>query len=453
MLPTSISHSSSSDSLLRHILEKRQAVDASTAADESNNHSQVSRIYDSLFDLKFGPNSLTRPEIWQLYPDLHDYPTNESANVTTFLHSRLTDNPAGSNYLSQKLRTSTGVIKEAQRIHYNMLEKEIGSYKYCMLLDTADFENKGDSAIAMGEIYFIARLGLDLVYYCNTPTCTGKNLDKIVKMAKSYSPRELVILLHGGGNINAYHRHDEIRFAVFEKLRGFKFFMFPQSILMTNATDSHFQRCVRNYCCNNNLTMILRDHQSYLTAKKYFNGTTRLLLAPDMAFHIGPVMRFMSPVFDILWIKRSDNETPGYGSVPQHPQHLRLHVSDWIKFNTPQAGCSLEKSLYSTVMGLFFTQRGRVVVTDRLHGHIFATLLDIPHVLLDNKVKKLSSYHNSWTRGVENTRLANSPREAMSMALELLQTYGEQIPPRTPWLNVSTTFQHINYSLPEMNIP
>jgi pyruvyl transferase EpsO len=37
-----------------------------------------------------------------------------------------------------------------------------------------------------------------------------------------------------------------------------------------------------------------------------------------------------------------------------------------------------------------------VLVTDRLHGHILADLLDLPHVALDNDYGKLAAYVAAW---------------------------------------------------------
>ena len=71
-----------------------------------------------------------------------------------------------------------------------------------------------------------------------------------------------------------------------------------------------------------------------------------------------------------------------------------------------------------------------MVVTDRLHGHILCSLLDIPHVLLDNADQKLSAYHNTWTRGIRNCRLADNPQDAARLAMELLAEYGPTLPKR-----------------------
>lgn len=52
--------------------------------------------------------------------------------------------------------------------------------------------------------------------------------------------------------------------------------------------------------------------------------------------------------------------------------------------------------------------QGRAVISDRLHAHIIATLLDLPHVVLDNSYGKLSSFVASWTRTLRSARCADS---------------------------------------------
>ena len=99
------------------------------------------------------------------------------------------------------------------------------------------------------------------------------------------------------------------------------------------------------------------------------------------------VPRFQFPVFDVMWIRRLDGERPGYTTIPTHPPEVRFHVSDWWGWasNTDKVPSSLEKAHYISVNGFMYLSRGRVVATDRLHGHILSTLMDIPHVLIDNR--------------------------------------------------------------------
>jgi len=60
--------------------------------------------------------------------------------------------------------------------------------------------------------------------------------------------------------------------------------------------------------------------------------------------------------------------------------------------------------------------RGRVVVTDRLHGHLLSVLQGIPHVVLDNSYGKLSRFIGAWSHGSALVKLASSPDEAHAMA-------------------------------------
>jgi exopolysaccharide biosynthesis predicted pyruvyltransferase EpsI len=45
--------------------------------------------------------------------------------------------------------------------------------------------------------------------------------------------------------------------------------------------------------------------------------------------------------------------------------------------------------------------------------------MGISHVLLDNSYGKLSSFHETWTAGVDNVRWAQSPAEALRLAEQL----------------------------------
>ena len=64
----------------------------------------------------------------------------------------------------------------------------------------------------------------------------------------------------------------------------------------------------------------------------------------------------------------------------------------------------------------------RVVVTDRLHGHILSMLLGKPHVILDNSYGKLSSFHEKWTTGVDGVHFARTTDEALELAMELAKS-------------------------------
>ena len=74
-------------------------------------------------------------------------------------------------------------------------------------------------------------------------------------------------------------------------------------------------------------------------------------------------------------------------------------------------------------LGFAQIDRHKVLVTDRLHGHIMASLFGKPHVVIDNSYGKISNFIETW--GMDNVTLrATDFAEAHEMAQELLTHTG-----------------------------
>lgn len=367
-----------------------------------------------------GKPLITAPVVYQ--------PEQKSLSaISDFLSRKPVEMPDETDGLSPYLRTSREIIAEAMRIHQSLLPDLIGNKKYAILIGAAAFENKGDPAMTIGELIMLEKLHIELLYYIRVGDCNDAHYNRAKKILKPYDPKDVVILMHGGGNLIGYKTESDCRGKAFKVFPGYKYFIFSQSFYMSGS-KANVDQMVGLSCCNPNLTILLRDRLSLLMAKRLFNNGTRLFLAPDMAFAFGAVARYSPPFYDVLWLKRKDGEKPQYASLPSFPPDVSVHVADWWGWTSPKGNTTLETAHNMMMNGLLFLQRGRVVVTDRLHGHILSTLLDIPHVLLDNADNKLSSFHNTWTRGLENARLTDSPKEAVRLALELLSTYNATLP-------------------------
>ena len=120
-------------------------------------------------------------------------------------------------------------------------------------------------------------------------------------------------------------------------------------------------------------------------------------------------------------------------NIPASGQNYDVITEDWLDWKTPKGSSRLEDSFLMATNGMMFLQRGRVVITDRLHGHILSVLCGIPHVVLDPVNKKITSYMQSWTGGIDNILVAHSPEEAMNKAIELQQKLDDKIPKASPF--------------------
>ncbi|XP_059158139.1 uncharacterized protein LOC131942337 [Physella acuta] len=321
------------------------------------------------------------------------------------------------------------VIEENQRILLNLLSNILGKTPYVMLMDIPSHKNKGDSAITVGEVMIIKKLRKRILFYCETYDCAqDRYLERAISISKKFSVNEIAILLHGGGNLVGYDSIDVLREKILNTFPEHKIVLLSQSIWLHDNYTEHLEFCSQVYSNRSNLSIFLRDKQSLAIAQENFKDV-KLFLAPDMAFGIGHVPRILPPYFDIVWLRRNDRESSKY-EIPSFPRGVSIHISDWRSaWPSNEGKTDLDNAFNIAHAGFSFLQRGRIVITDRLHGHILSVLMDIPHVLIDNPpFYKLSSFDQTWTEGLENTVLVTNGSNALQEALLLLAKYNHTLP-------------------------
>lgn len=90
--------------------------------------------------------------------------------------------------------------------------------------------------------------------------------------------------------------------------------------------------------------------------------------------------------------------------------------SDGQKYDTKKESNPTQRNYAKSLMGFEMLAQAEFVITDRLHGHIMSTLMGIPHVLMDSKLKKNLFFHNTWTQDCDCVRIADNFAEAKKFA-------------------------------------
>jgi pyruvyl transferase EpsO len=173
-------------------------------------------------------------------------------------------------------------------------------------------------------------------------------------------------------------------------------------------------------------------------------------LAPDLAFMLGPQERASDPLYDIVWIARTDHDRANDQTesaarlssqpaekfvLPQFPDGIEINfvvkqrpptilLTDWYSlfFENEEARLAYSRLNFdgraqtNFRRAMYILSLGRIVITDRLHGHIFCLLLGIPHVFLNNDSGKNWNFYETWTRESPLCRIARNPAEAWSLA-------------------------------------
>lgn len=296
------------------------------------------------------------------------------------------------------------------------------------LLDFPAYSNPGDSAIWLGERAVLDELGARVVLTADRRTYSRDELARRLERG--------IILLSGGGNLgDLWPRHQEFREQVIRECSGHRIIQLPQSVHFDDPRA--LDRARRVFDAHPSLLLLVRDEHSQTTATGAFACT--VLLCPDMAFMLGPLDSPVSPSRDLLWLLRRDHEaSPGRSAVanavdwtdePRRPglwlgdrvRRLRRRGPRLARAVRPVSAWMDERAARQRLRRALRTLgRARAVITDRLHGHILALLLGVPHVLLRDAHGKLDSFYRTWTSDFEDVRQAETTEEAAALARAML---------------------------------
>ncbi len=302
------------------------------------------------------------------------------------------------------------------------------------LLDFPYHNNTGDSAIWVGERTLLRRLHGRASAYVSHARFDPAEAGRFV-------PPEGILYLHGGGNFgDLWPGHQLYREAVLARHPHHRIVQLPQSLHY--ADPAAIERTRRAVAGHRDFHLMVRDQQSHDFAQRHFD--CNVVRAPDSAFAID-LARFALPErgAGLLCLFRSDHEkradaadgpaafageriedwsAMGKGIRPVSRQVMRvvrrtLPVPGWMALR----GLAFDR-MAGTLVGEGLAQlgRGRVVVTDRLHGHILAEILGLPHVVIDNFYGKIAGFIGLWGASAvaADYRAARQAADALLAAAE-----------------------------------
>lgn len=312
------------------------------------------------------------------------------------------------------------ITRMADLIH-DRLKDLISPDEKLALLDFPDIRNCGDSAIWLGEINWLkTRFGKTPSYTCRT-----SDLDEAALRA---AVPEGPILMQGGGSFgDLWGINQDFKDHVIASFPERRIIQLPQSIHFNSMERA--EQTARVIEKHRNYVLVVRDEESKDFAERHFQCEVRL--CPDMAFGIGPVVANPAQM-PVLAMLRDDRER----SVKDAWRHSDIPREDWInerryKVRLAKLAGAIGAGLASREVrqfrlldaaakqrfgrGINQISRGRVLVTDRLHVHICATLIGRPHAVLDNSYGKIRRLMDTFYP--EGTGLTHRP-DKLDQAVE-----------------------------------
>jgi len=305
------------------------------------------------------------------------------------------------------LREILAKIKFIVILKYNILNC-LGKDKI-ILMGTPSHGNLGDQAIVYAEyLFFNKNFGNRKVFEIRSVDYLRYR--KIIKKHINYKDW---IIIDGGGNLGTlWPKEDKKITDIVEDFKKNKIIIFPQTCFYENTIESK-NRLENNYNVYKNckqLYMSFRDKNSYNFANSYFLNIKKYYL-PDIVLYIDD-LKYSNNRSGVLLCFRNDIE-----KVISNDDINKLKINLKEK-NIPY-------TISSTLVEKVINKRNRnkqlnkkweefakhrLIITDRLHGMLFAAITGTPCIALDNKSKKVGGVYE-WINDLKYIKYVSSFNE------------------------------------------
>jgi len=322
------------------------------------------------------------------------------------------------------------------------------------LLGFPDAGNCSDHATWLGETKLLAELGLPIT--CRASAQSYQRASLAAKIGEG------TILLHGG-YFGGHSLDREFQLRVLQDFSNRTIFL-PQHV---SSGDRDVERVTTVIAKHPDVTLFAASGAAREMFGRYLGAKQRVEMAPDAAFLLGRQARPREPLYDILWLARTDRRQknnqaevaarllsqaaeksvlPRFSDgieislvVKQRPPTVML--TDWssLVFENQEARLayhSLDFDARAQAFvdrALYILSLGRIVITDRLRAHILCLLLGIPHILIDDDSGKNRDFYESWSSATNLCLLAANPAEAWTLARNALPKLKEGSNPDWLW--------------------
>ncbi len=260
--------------------------------------------------------------------------------------------------------------------------------------------NLGDHLITLSERFFLDTIGY-----------TDKIIEIPTEMYQVFKkrlikaiPKESVIFINGGGWMgNLWPFEEQLLQDMAVSFQKNRIIIFPQTIYYDRAVQPYqtlMDRSVHALEVCEDLTLFVRDPQSYDFAVSHYKKAS-VRLVPDIALAYFDCVRrknWADRKNAVGICLREDREACRDTQVEKTIRRL-LKEREWdVEKIDTMSKRRVSQAKREKVVTRRLTQfsEKKMIVTDRLHGMIFAYLTGTPCMALDNKTKKVSGVYNEW---------------------------------------------------------
>ena len=261
------------------------------------------------------------------------------------------------------------------------------------LLGVAEHGNFGDFAISQAEYEFLTENFGEKIYEFSEEDMSNPLTYELI--AAMLSPGDLIFCQGGGNHGNVYGFCERYRREVIKHFTDNRIIIFPQTYYFTDDADGEREAEISKniYNAHPDLIIAMRDELSFKLAREAYHSA-KVVFCPDMVLYLMNSFKKEQTDESVMLILRKGIEE----KISQKSKEIMIEElkKDYtVKFNDHTASVPVNKHNRLTLIErqIMLYSKSRVVVTDKLHGAIFAILTGTPCVMLstfNHKIKEVS---------------------------------------------------------------
>lgn len=290
---------------------------------------------------------------------------------------------------------------------------------------TPDHKNLGDSAIVLAQADFLKKCGF-----------ASENIKEIsfyqyLKYHKTISrsvSRDALITHLGGGNMGSqWEREERLHRMIVRDFSKNPMIIFPQTIYYSPDATLQAEESKDVYNGHKRLTVVAREEASNDMFRTLYPSANHLL-TPDIVlsatmdtFGAKPQERY-----GVILCMRSDEERAMTDDTRLAMEQAIIAVGESFRYTDMYSNCDANKKNRETLVREKMEElaSARLIITDRLHGMVFAAVTGTPCIAFGNYNHKVSGTYE-WIRYLPYIRYAESVEQAEKWIPELMAMGGQ----------------------------
>lgn len=277
-----------------------------------------------------------------------------------------------------------------------------------LLMATPTHGNLGDQAIVLAERELLKDIGLKnrIVEIPNQAYHRNKEF-----VRKEISKSDILII-DGGGNLGTlWPREDDKISEIINDYYMNPIVVFPQTCYYANTKKGEERICRNNhiYTHAKNLLITLRDLDSYNFCRNNFAGS-HFLNIPDIVLYLNKLnMHAEAERQGILFCFRQDLEKVVSQDDITYLKQVVTSKDIAYRNTSTIVHYSINSSRREKELMKKWNEfsTAKLIITDRLHGMIFAVITGTPCLAIDNISKKVSGVYN-LVSGMKNVKICDN---------------------------------------------